>query len=320
MTPRLPSVAQGTAAIQLANVVKQYGAVAALQELTLDVAAGEMFGLIGPDGAGKTTAIRLMCGLLHADSGTIRVLGHDPVVERRVITALVGYLSQRFSLYGDLTIDENIAFFAEMHGIRDYQRRRDQLLDMTQLAPFRARLADRLSGGMKQKLALACTLIHEPRLILLDELTTGVDPVSRREFWKLLSECLAQGITIVMSTPYLDEAERCGRVALIHEGRVLALDTPAHLRARLPGRMVEIVAPGIPSALEAVRVLPGVIDAQAFGERLHVRLADDSTSVRARFESALAVSAIGPAPVRSIAASLEDVFIAELSGKEAAHA
>ena len=307
-------------AVTLLKVVKRYGAVAALQELTLDVAPGEMFGLIGPDGAGKTTAIRLICGLLHADSGTIRVLGHDPVVERRAITALVGYLSQRFSLYGDLTIDENIAFFAEMHGLRDYRRRRDQLLEMTQLTPFRARLADRLSGGMKQKLALACTLIHEPRLILLDEPTTGVDPVSRREFWKLLSECMAQGITIVMSTPYLDEAERCGRVALIHEGRVLALDTPAHLRARLPGRMVELVAPGIPAALDAVRVLPGVIDAQAFGERLHVRLADDSSPVRTRFESALAASPIGPAPVRSIAASLEDVFIANISEETHTHA
>ncbi len=307
-------------AVTLLKVVKRYGAVAALQELTLDVAPGEMFGLIGPDGAGKTTAIRLICGLLHADSGTIRVLGHDPVVERRAITALVGYLSQRFSLYGDLTIDENVAFFAEMHGLRDSRRRRDQLLEMTQLTPFRARLADRLSGGMKQKLALACTLIHEPRLILLDEPTTGVDPVSRREFWKLLSQCMAQGITIVMSTPYLDEAERCGRVALIHEGRVLALDTPAHLRARLPGRMVELVAPGVPGALDAVRVLPGVMDAQAFGERLHVRLADDSAPVRTRFESALSASPIGAAPVRSIPASLVDVFNAELSGKEAAHA
>jgi len=320
MTAGLPSVPQGTPAIELAKVVKRYGPVAALQELTLGVDPGEMFGLIGPDGAGKTTAIRVICGLLHADSGRVRVLGRDPVVDRRAITALVGYLSQRFSLYGDLTIDENIAFFAEMHGMRDYGRRRDQLLEMTQLTPFRARLADRLSGGMKQKLALACTLIHEPRVILLDEPTTGVDPVSRREFWKLLSECLAQGITIVMSTPYLDEAERCGRVALIHEGRVLALDTPAHLRARLPGRMVEVLAPGAPGAVDAIRMLPGVIEAQAFGERVHVRLADDSTALRARFESALAASPVGPAPVRAIAASLEDVFIAELSGTEVANA
>jgi drug efflux transport system ATP-binding protein len=221
-----------TAAVQMKNVVKRYGTTEALAGLTLDVQRGEMFGLIGADGAGKTTAIRVICGLLHADGGEVRVLGRDPVREHRAVTDKVGYLSQRFSLYGDLSIDENIAFFAEIHGVRDYQRRRDQLLEMTQLKPFRTRLADRLSGGMKQKLALACTLVHEPELILLDEPTTGVDPVSRREFWKLLSEFLAHGITILMSTPYLDEAERCSRVALLHAGR--NHDRPPH-RASVRG-------------------------------------------------------------------------------------
>jgi ABC-2 type transport system ATP-binding protein len=224
-----------TAAIELSGVTRRYGATEALREVTLDVRRGEMFGLIGSDGAGKTTAIRLMCGLLRPDAGSVRVLGHDPVRAHRAVTERVGYLSQRFSLYGDLTIDENIAFFAEVHGVLDFRARRDQLLAMTQLTPFRTRLADRLSGGMKQKLALACTLVHQPELILLDEPTTGVDPVSRREFWKLLSEFLAQGITIVMSTPYLDEAERCGRVALLHNGRVLDCDEPDRLRAALPG-------------------------------------------------------------------------------------
>jgi ABC-2 type transport system ATP-binding protein len=224
-----------TVAVELRGVTRRYGTTEALREITLDVRRGEMFGLIGSDGAGKTTAIRLMCGLLHPQGGSVRVLGHDPVREHRAVTERVGYLSQRFSLYGDLTIDENIAFFAEVHGVRDYRARRDQLLAMTQLTPFRQRLADRLSGGMKQKLALACTLVHQPDLILLDEPTTGVDPVSRREFWKLLSEFLAQGITIVMSTPYLDEAERCGRVALLHNGRVLDCDEPDRLRATLPG-------------------------------------------------------------------------------------
>jgi ABC-2 type transport system ATP-binding protein len=188
-------------AIELTHVAKRYGAVDALADLTLDVQRGEMFGLIGPDGAGKTTAIRIMCGLLHPDGGQVRVLGVDPARNRRAIAQGVGYLSQRFSLYGDLTIDENIAFFANIHGVHHYQRRRDQLLEMTRLTPFRTRRADRLSGGMKQKLALACTLVHEPSLIILDEPTTGVDPVSRREFWKLLSESLANGITILMSTP-----------------------------------------------------------------------------------------------------------------------
>ena len=223
------------AAIEFNAVGKKYGTTQALDALTLDVQRGEMFGLIGSDGAGKTTAIRLMCGLLRADSGSIRVLGHDPVRQHRALTERVGYLSQRFSLYGDLTIDENVAFFAEIHGVTGYQPRRDQLLDMTQLTPFRGRLADKLSGGMKQKLALACTLVHEPELILLDEPTTGVDPVSRREFWKLLSEFLSHGITILMSTPYLDEAERCSRVALLHEGRLLACDEPSRLRAEMPG-------------------------------------------------------------------------------------
>jgi ABC-2 type transport system ATP-binding protein len=222
-------------AIEFSGVGKNYGATKALDAVTLDVQRGEMFGLIGSDGAGKTTAIRLMCGLLHADAGTIRVLGHDPVKQHRALTERIGYLSQRFSLYGDLTIDENVAFFAEIHGVADYHARRDQLLDMTQLTPFRRRLADKLSGGMKQKLALACTLVHEPELILLDEPTTGVDPVSRREFWKLLSEFLSHGITILMSTPYLDEAERCSRVALLHQGRLLACDEPSRLRAEMPG-------------------------------------------------------------------------------------
>ena len=224
-----------SAAIALRGVRKQYGATRALDGVSVDVSRGEMFGLIGSDGAGKTTAIRLMCGLLRPDEGEVRVLGRDPVREHRHITARVGYLSQRFSLYGDLTIDENVAFFAEVHGVREYRPRRDQLLEMTQLAPFRKRLADRLSGGMKQKLALVCTLVHEPELLLLDEPTTGVDPVSRREFWKLLSEFLAQGITILMSTPYLDEAERCTRVALLHDGRLLASDDPSRLRASMPG-------------------------------------------------------------------------------------
>ena len=298
-------------AISLVHVKKRYGSTEALADLTVDVREGEMFGLIGPDGAGKTTAIRVICGLLHADAGECRVLGLDPVRDHRRVTERVGYLSQRFSLYGDLTIDENIAFFAEVHGVRDYRRRRDQLLDMTQLTRFRGRLADRLSGGMKQKLALACTLVHEPKLILLDEPTTGVDPVSRREFWKLLSEFLAHGITILMSTPYLDEAERCSRVALLHLGRVLAMDEPARMRTMLPGRMLEVVAPGR-AAVEALRQFPGVVDAQVFGERVHVTL-DGSPEAERAFAASLQASPLAGAPVRPVPPSLEDVFIARLA-------
>src|SRR5262245_37117136 len=299
-------------ALSFRNVGKRYGTTQALADLTLDVREGEMFGLIGPDGAGKTTAIRLMCGLLHPDAGDIRVLGLDPLADHRRLTERVGYLSQRFSLYGDLTIDENIAFFAEVHGVRDYARRRDQLLSMTQLTPFRGRLADRLSGGMKQKLALACTLVHEPSLILLDEPTTGVDPVSRREFWKLLSEFLAEGITILMSTPYLDEAERCTRVALIHEGRALAIDEPAPLRTLSRGRMLELVTHGVDAA-DIVRGLPGVTDAQVFGERVHVTLDGDASDVEERFTRALQGTSLAGVPVRRVQPSLEDVFIARLS-------
>jgi ABC-2 type transport system ATP-binding protein len=279
-----------------------------------------MFGVIGPDGAGKTTAIRLMCGLLHADAGEVRVLGQEPTRDHRRIAERVGYLSQRFSLYGDLTIDENIAFFAEIHGVADYHRRRDQLLDMTQLTRFRGRLADKLSGGMKQKLALACTLVHEPELILLDEPTTGVDPVSRREFWKLLSEFLANGITILMSTPYLDEAERCTRVALLHDGRVLAADEPARLRATIGGPMAEVLAVDAQAAAEIVRRLRGVADAQTFGDRIHVTLEGASDEAFDRFRSALRETPLGDAPIRAVSPSLEDVFIARLSAKETARA
>jgi ABC-2 type transport system ATP-binding protein len=301
-------------AIGFHAVVKRYGAVEALAGLSLEVRTGEMFGLIGPDGAGKTTAIRLMCGLLHADAGEIRVLGLDPHANHRALTERVGYLSQRFSLYGDLTIDENIAFFAEVHGMRDYARRRDQLLSMTQLTPFRGRLADRLSGGMKQKLALACTLVHEPALILLDEPTTGVDPVSRREFWKLLSEFLAQGITILMSTPYLDEAERCTRVALVHEGRALAIDEPERLRTLIRGRMLELVGHGR-AAADIVRVLPGVADAQVFGERIHVTLERDDEALENGFVRALQGTPLAGTPTRRVQPSLEDVFIARLAAE-----
>jgi ABC-2 type transport system ATP-binding protein len=304
-------------AISFRSVVKRYGRTEALRALSLDVQKGEMFGVIGPDGAGKTTAIRLMCGLLRPDAGQVRVLGLDPAREHGSLTERVGYVSQRFSLYGDLTIDENIAFFAEVHGVDDYRRRRDELLAMTQLSTFRARRADHLSGGMKQKLALACTLVHRPELVLLDEPTTGVDPVSRREFWKLLSEFLAEGITILMSTPYLDEAERCTRVALVHEGHVLALDEPAGLRSLISARMLEVVSP-VRRAVDLLRGLPGVADAHAFGERVHVTLSDAGDAAEASFREALRATGLAGSPVRAIQPSLEDVFIARLAAKEEA--
>jgi drug efflux transport system ATP-binding protein len=299
-------------AIALDRVTKRYGRTIAVRELSLSVARGEMFGLIGPDGAGKTTTIRLICGLLEADGGSLRVLDLNPTRDHRRLTASMGYLSQRFSLYGDLSIDENIAFFAEIHGLRDYRARRDRLLEMTQLAPFRARLADRLSGGMRQKLALACTLVHEPGLIVLDEPTTGVDPVSRREFWKLLSEFLSQGITIVMATPYLDEAERCTRVALLHEGRLLALDRPDTLRATLPGTIFEVIVPDHRRVSDVLKQMPGVSDVQMFGERAHVLMDSAGAAAGDRLTAHLAQAGVAATSVRPIATSLEDVFIARL--------
>ena len=299
-------------AITLDRVTKRYGTTTAVNDLSLSVKTGEMFGLIGPDGAGKTTTIRLMCGLLQPDGGVVRVLGLDPARDHRRVTASVGYLSQRFSLYGDLSIDENIAFFAEIHGLRDYRPRRDRLLEMTQLTPFRTRLADRLSGGMKQKLALACTLVHEPALIVLDEPTTGVDPVSRREFWKLLSEFLSQGVTIVMATPYLDEAERCARVALLHEGRLLALDRPDALRATLPGALFEVIVSDHRRAPEVLRGIDGVADVQMFGERAHVRMDAAPADAADLLAARAAAAGLPVTSVRPIATSLEDVFIARL--------
>jgi ABC-2 type transport system ATP-binding protein len=301
-------------AVRFDHVTKRYGAVKALDAISFEVSRGEMFGLIGPDGAGKTTTIRLACGLLRAEAGRIAVLGRDPVKEHRAITRAIGYLSQRFSLYGDLSVDENIAFFAEIHGLRRYRAARDRLLAMTQLTPFRTRRADRLSGGMKQKLALACTLVHEPEVLVLDEPTTGVDPVSRREFWKLLSEFLANGLTIVMATPYLDEAERCARIVLLHDGRVLATDRPAALQATLAGRLLEVVANTPRPPLERIAAVPGVVDVQAFGDRAHVRLSGGTQAEGiARVTSELERQGVEVLSARPLAPSLEDVFLELIS-------
>jgi ABC-2 type transport system ATP-binding protein len=301
-------------AIVFEEVSRKYGATVALEAVSFTVPTGQMFGVIGPDGAGKTTTIRLACGLIAPDRGRIAVHGRDPVRDHRAVTHVVGYLSQRFSLYGDLTIDENIAFFAEIHGVREYRAARDRLLGMTQLTPFRGRRADRLSGGMKQKLALACTLVHEPEVLFLDEPTTGVDPVSRREFWKLLSEFLADGLTIVMTTPYLDEAERCARVALLHEGRLLALDNPVALQARLRGRIVEVVTDTPRPPIDILASIESVEDVQVFGERAHVLIRGTQDAAIERIAAVLRERGIGVLSLRPVAATLEDVFIGLITG------
>ena len=291
---------------------KRFGAVTALDDVSFHVETGEMFGVIGPDGAGKTTLLRGVCGLLRLDGGEIRVMGVDPFGTHRAATASIGYLSQRFSLYGDLSIDENIEFFARIHGVHTLAARRDRLLDLTGLTPFRSRLADRLSGGMKQKLALTCTLVHEPQILVLDEPTTGVDPVSRREFWKLLAEFRAQGLTMLLATPYLDEAERCGRVALLDRGRVLALDEPGAMRRAMTGQIVEIVATPPRQALEAARARVPAGDVQLFGDRLHVRV--HRVGEAADLQRHLEGLGIDVTAVRTILPTLEDVFIERLAG------
>ena len=290
---------------------KTIGGTTALAGVSFEVSAGEMFGVIGPDGAGKTTTMRAVCGLLSPDGGTVRVFGADPFRERRKAAASIGYVSQRFTLYGDLSIDENVEFFARIHGVHDFASRRSRLLALTGLEPFRGRLASKLSGGMKQKLALACTLVHEPPILVLDEPTTGVDPVSRREFWKLLAEFTGQGLTIVFATPYLDEAERCHRVALIAGGRLLALDAPGRLQEAAPGALVEIVASPIRRALEVVRTAIGADRVQLFGDRLHVRLGDEREYPPVA--RALGDAGIDVAAWRVIPHTLEDVFIDRLA-------
>jgi ABC-2 type transport system ATP-binding protein len=302
--------------ISLVEVRRSFGTTVAVDRLTLSVARGEMVGVIGPDGAGKTTTLRMICGLIAPDAGTIRVLGADPFRVRRSATAAIGYLSQRFSLYGDLSIDENIAFFARIHGVWDFRDRRERLLRLTGLTEFRGRLADRLSGGMKQKLALACTLVHEPPVLILDEPTTGVDPVSRREFWKLLAEFQAQGLTMVMATPYLDEAERCTRVALLHEGRLLAQDEPARLQAGTGDVMVEVVVADPRGALRVLRDRLGGDRVQLFGDRLHVRLAEREP-IEA-FTARLTAAGVSATAMREITPTLEDVFIERLGRASAA--
>jgi ABC-2 type transport system ATP-binding protein len=304
--------------IAVERATKRFAAATAVRDVSFDVAAGELFGLIGADGAGKTTTVRLAAGLLGPDEGRVRVFGRDPARDRRDVTSRVGYFSQRFTLYGDLSVDENIAFFAEIHGVVDYPGRRDRLLELTGLTPFRRRQADQLSGGMKQKLALACTLVHEPDLILLDEPTTGVDPVSRREFWKLLSTFRSRGITILVTTPYLDEAERCSRVGLLHDGRLLALDTPARLRERQTAPVVEVLAEPQRLALESLEAVPWIARIDRFGERAHVRLAsgapaDPLPAMAAAIERAGART-LG---LRPIPTTLEDVFIDRLAPEDA---
>ena len=307
----------GEYAIQTSDLCRSFGEIKAVEALQLKVRSGEMFGLVGPDGAGKTTTIRMLCGILTPTSGTATILDNDLIHDADRIKREIGYLSQRFSLYGDLTADENIEFFAEINKVYDYQKRRNELLEFTRLKPFRDRLAEDLSGGMKQKLALACTLIHTPKIIFLDEPTTGVDPVSRRDFWKILQSLLLEHITIVMSTPYLDEAERCNRVALMAGGKVLMTEDPATIKGRMKVDVVEVVCDRIRDGFNLLKRMPFLLDVQAFGDRLHVIVNDASTDIAA-VEDSLRSNGILVNSRRVVSPSLENVFIYLLTHQEGA--
>ena len=306
----------GAGAIAITSARKTFDGVVAVADLSLEVRKGEMFALVGPDGAGKTTVIRMLCGITHPTSGSVRVLGFDATKDAAEVKKRIGYLSQKFSLYGDLTIDENIEFFAEIHGVRGYKDRRNELLEFTRLTAFRGRLADKLSGGMKQKLALACTLVHTPEVLLLDEPTTGVDPVSRRDFWKVLANLLKTGMTIVMTTPYLDEAERCNRVTMMSAGKNLITDTPAALKKVMKGDIVEIVCEDVRGSFSRVRSLPLVREAQAFGDRLNILLETAGRDMPLLL-NAMKKEQIGVQTWRVVPPSLENVFISLMSEQTA---
>lgn len=286
----------------------RYGAVEAVRGLSFEVAQGEVLGVIGPDGAGKTSTLRVLGGLLRASAGSAEAFGRPCWAERRALHHRLGYLAQRFALYGDLTVDENVQFFALMYGVPGWRARRARLLELVGLERFRDRLADRLSGGMKQKLALACTLIHSPQVLLLDEPTTGVDPVTRRELWRLLAELVGDGLTLVVATPYLDEAERCTRVVLMHRGEVLADGRPAAIPDRMPGAVVEVTAADRKAAAAALGSATGPADVAVFGVALHVRVDAPPERAVAEVRRLLAEAGV-EAEVRAVPATLEDAFL-----------
>ncbi|HOJ06430.1 MAG: ABC transporter ATP-binding protein [Ignavibacteriota bacterium] len=293
--------------IKIENLKRSYANIVAVNGVSYSVGKGEMFGLVGPDGAGKTTTIRMLIGLLNPDSGIAEVLGYNIRTQKNKIKNEIGYLSQKFSLYGDLTVDENIEFFADIHGVKNYKARRNELLEFTRLTPFRDRLADKLSGGMKQKLALACTLIHKPKIIFLDEPTTGVDPVSRRDFWKILSNLLKEEITIFMTTPYLDEAERCNKIALMNKGNIISWDTPKNIKASLSGQIVEIVCYPSRTAYNIIKANTSY-EVQMYGDRLNVTIQNYNEQFK-ELEKLLVDNNVDLHDHRVIPPSLENVFI-----------
>lgn len=303
------------AAIAIHDVTRRFGTTVAVDRLSLQIHRSEIFALVGPDGAGKTTLMRLICGALQLDGGTLLVEGLDVAAKTAKVQAAIGYMPQRFSLYPDLSMIENLRFYGEIFGVpkREFEERARQLLEDFDLAQFPGRLADQLSGGMKQKLALACTLIHLPSTILLDEPTAGVDPLSRREFWRILYVINRRyGTTIFVSTPYMDEAERANRVAFIARGSILACGTPAELKENLKGNVVEIACTQRAAARRALRGDPTVRSIEIFGETLHALVGSSGASIP-EMTRRLQVAGILDARLREIPPSLEDAFVAGLA-------
>jgi ABC-2 type transport system ATP-binding protein len=301
-------------AAQLSRSFKQ---VAALREIDLCVQRGEIFGLVGPDGAGKTTLLRLLAAVMTPTSGRITVAGHDSVKEAEAIRAHVGYMPQKFSLYGDLNVRENLEFYADIFGVHGDERRRrfEQVLSFARMSSIIDRRAKQLSGGMQKKLGLACTLIHRPDVLLLDEPTTGVDPVSRREFWDLLTELHLQDATIVVSTPYMDEAERCNRIGLLFRGQLIECGTPREIKALVKGQVVEF-HPDRPGAARLLLLQqPGVLEVQVYGALLHVFLREANTTWP-RLQAALREAGFQVDNVRLIQPRMEEAFISLIHGVE----
>jgi len=293
--------------IVIKDLIKNYENLTAVNGISLEVRKGEMFGIVGPDGAGKTTTIRVLCGLLHFESGEIKIDNNELISSRQEIQNKIGYLSQKFSLYGDLTVDENIEFFAEIHNVKKYKVRREELLQFTRLTDFRDRLAENLSGGMKQKLALACSLIHKPEILFLDEPTTGVDPVSRRDFWKILSQLQKDNITIVMTTPYLDEAERCNRVALMNKGKIIAVNSPEQLKKSINKKVIEIVCSPIRPAYALFKD-EFAENVQMFGDRLNFVVGDVENN-KLKILHKMKTNSISINEIRILTPTLENIFI-----------
>ncbi|MEJ2367520.1 MAG: ABC transporter ATP-binding protein [Acidobacteriota bacterium] len=305
------------AAIRTLDITRSFKEVQALDRLSFEAAPGEIFGLVGPDGAGKTTTMRILAGIMRPDSGEAWILDRSVTREPEAVKDHIGYLSQRFGLYPDLTVQENIRFYADIYGVprRERETRMADLLAFSDLSPFKRRRAADLSGGMKQKLALACALIHTPRVLLLDEPTNGVDPISRRDFWKILYRLMKEGVTILVSTAYLDEAERCSRVGLIHKGRLLAEDTPAGIKGLVEAEILEVELNGARNAADLLKREFGADAVGLFGDRVHVESkspADDERKIR----TILRRESLPVTSIRSLAPSLEDVFLSVMGSLE----